>query len=178
MNRRRMMKLSTAGALTVAFGGGAIAWFSTGAPASELTLTAALGLVERLSSKATAYEDGWDLAQMYTHCAQSIEYSMTGYPEHKSGAYKKTVGAVAFSLFSARGRMSHGLAEPIPGAPLLAPGADPATALERLRQALVDFGRYQGELAPHFVYGPLSKSDYERAHAMHLQNHVQAVAWV
>ena len=171
-----MIKLSTAGALTVAFGGGAIAWFSTGAPASELTLTAALRLVDQLASKATAYRDGWDLAQMYTHCAQSIEYSMTGYPEHKPGAYKKTVGALAFSLFSARGRMSHGLAEPIPGAPPLAPGADPAAALERLRRALVDFGRYQGELAPHFVYGSLSKAEYERAHALHLRNHAEAVA--
>ncbi len=116
----------------------------------------------------------WNWAQTLVHAAQSIEYSMTGYPQPKSVVFQHTVGAAAFAVFDWRGRMSHSLVEPIPGAPALNPTADASQALERLEIAVVRFQAWTGALQPHFAYGALSKPAFERAHAMHLADHLSA----
>jgi hypothetical protein len=139
----------------------------------EGSLTAAVAQLERLAASGQPTSDGgWTWAQTLTHCAQSIEYSMRGFPRSKSWLFQRTVGAMAFSVFRRRGRMSHGLTEPIPGAPPIAADDNPARALERLRQAIDDFRRWTGPLQPHFAYGPLDHAQYEQAHAMHLANHL------
>lgn len=117
----------------------------------------------------------FDWARTLVHCAQSIEYSMTGYPQAKSAIFQRTAGAAAFAFFSWRGRMSHDLGEPIPGAPALE-GVDVAQAEARLRRAVQDFEQWRGPLRPHFAYGELARDDYARAHAMHLANHFSAFA--
>ncbi|MFD2167837.1 DUF1569 domain-containing protein [Thalassotalea euphylliae] len=117
----------------------------------------------------------WNLAQILTHCAQSIEMSITGFPEHKSAVFKNTLGVLAFSAFDAKGRMHHGLSEPIPGAAPLEANAPLGTAYKRLDNAIKAFDTYQGKLAPHFAYGELSKQQYERAHVMHFNNHLSEI---
>ncbi len=114
----------------------------------------------------------WNWAQTLTHCAQSIEFSLTGFPQPKSALFQNTVGAAAFAVFAWRGRMSHDLAEPIPGAPSLDDATDRVVAEARLRAAVQSFLQWQGELKPHFAYGDLTKAEYELAHAMHLANHL------
>ena len=116
----------------------------------------------------------WTFAQTLVHAAQSIEYSMTGFPQPKSSLFQHTVGAAAFAVFDLRGRMSHGLAEPIPGAPALDAATETYQALERLEIAVARFHAWSSALKPHFAYGELSKPAYERAHAMHLANHLSA----
>lgn len=116
----------------------------------------------------------WSWAQTLNHCAQSIEYSMSGFPQAKPELFQRTLGAAAFSVFSWRGRMTHELSEPIPGAPALDARAEAAPALERLRASMRAFSAWQGPLKPHFAYGDLDKPAYERAHAMHLANHFSA----
>ncbi len=112
---------------------------------------------------------------MFNHCAQSIEYSISGYPELKPVWFRSSVGPLAFSVFAARGAMRHPLNEAIPGAaPLNAP-ATQAQALQRLQQAFADFAAYQGELQPHFAYGSLSHADYAQAHVLHLYNHLSLI---
>ena len=49
--------------------------------------------------------------------------SLDGFPQPKSAAFQRTVGAAAFTVFQWRGKMTHGLDEPIPGAPALTPRA-------------------------------------------------------
>jgi len=117
----------------------------------------------------------WNLAQVFNHLAQSIEYSMSGYPEHKPQWFKATVGATAFQVFSIRARMSHNLNEAIPGAPAL-DAQDLPAAHQRLVTALTSFDAYTGDLAPHFAYGALSHDEYLKAHVMHINNHLQAMA--
>jgi hypothetical protein len=140
---------------------------------SFLTLASAeeelsrLEAAKQLSSSAT-----WTWAQTLEHCAQSIEYSMAGFPESKSRLFQSTVGTAALSVFSWRGRMTHDLAEPIPGAPPLAVGTDAQAALIRLRASMANFRSWSKPLQPHFAYGALDKKGYERAHAMHLANHL------
>ena len=140
------------------------------------SLRAALAEAERLANLAALETASvWTLPQTLVHCAQSIEYSMTGYPEMKSKAFQNTAGAAAFSLFAWRGRMSHDLTEQIPGAPTLKNDTDMTASLARLRSAVNAFESTQQPLQPHFAFGSLDKSEYELAHAMHLANHFSAI---
>lgn len=117
------------------------------------------------------HASSWSLAQMLQHLAQSIEYSMAGFPEMKSAAFRAVVGNLAFAVFNARGAMSHSLTEPIPGAPALDPQVALKDSVQRLLDALTAFEAWSGPLKPHFAYGELDKAQYTRAHLMHLANH-------
>ncbi|MEM8486778.1 MAG: DUF1569 domain-containing protein [Bacteroidota bacterium] len=120
-------------------------------------------------------DTAFSLPQTLIHCAQSIEFSMAGFPEPKSALFQKTVGSVAFSVFSWRGRMSHDLSEAIPGAKALNPTVTVEQALQRLRNSIDAFRASESILKPHFAYGTLTKNEYERAHAMHLADHFSAI---
>ena len=113
----------------------------------------------------------WNLAQVLNHAAQSVEYSLDGFPEAKPALFQATVGHLAFALFDARGAMHHALDQPIPGAPALAADAPLPTAVQRLLNVFDRFERYGGALQAHFAYGALDKAAYTRAHLMHLANH-------
>ena len=128
-----------------------------------------LGRLTKPEPLAPAAAFSW--AQTLAHCAQSIEFSMTGFPQPKSALFQNTVGATAFKVFSMRGRMSHDLADPIPGAPSLDANTDVAQALARLRQSVAAFQQWKEPLKPHFAYGQLNKAEYDQAHAMHLAQH-------
>lgn len=137
----------------------------------------AMAEVERLAAGAVQPLDAataWSWAQTLEHCAQSIEFSLQGFPAPKSALFQNTLGSAALAVFAWRGRMSHNLAEPIPGAPALDASATAEGALARLRQSVQDFAAHTGPLHPHFAYGALSRAQYEQAHAMHLANHLSA----
>jgi hypothetical protein len=130
---------------------------------------AALDRLERAQSvRARA---GWSPGRALAHCAQSVELSLTGYPQARSALFRATAGRVALRVFLSRGAMSHDLQALIPGAP--DPG-EPSLAegLARLRAALQAFTSHAGPVAPHFAYGPVSKAEYEALHAMHLTDHL------
>ena len=132
---------------------------------------AALQALEQLKTTAPRMTGAWDLPRVLHHAAQSVEFSIGGFPQPKPVWFRATIGSYAFALFNARGQMTHSLAEPIPGAPDLAQGQPLLPAIERLSLALRAFERHDGELAPHFAYGALAKPAYARAHLMHLANH-------
>lgn len=113
----------------------------------------------------------WNLAQVMNHVAQSVEYSLDGFPQPKSALFQSTAGTVAFALFDARGQMHHPLDQPIPGAPALPAEAPLPEAIVRLLAAFDRFEAHAGPLQPHFAYGALDKPAYTRAHLMHLANH-------
>jgi hypothetical protein len=128
-----------------------------------------LDSLERAPSvKATG---AWPLSAVLEHLSQSIEMSMEGFPQAKGAVFQNTVGRAAFGVFRWRGRMSHDLAQAIPGAPALSGGAEWRPAAQRLRQAITRFDAHAGPLQPHFAYGALGKDDYVLAHAMHIANH-------
>lgn len=118
----------------------------------------------------------WSWFQILNHCAQSIEYSLTGYPENKPAIFRMTAGKVAATVFSSRGYMSHDLNAPIPKAPDIAKEGDEREAMLRLYKAIDDFKNFNGELKIHFAYGALSKPDYDQAHAMHIANHLSFIS--
>ncbi len=150
------------------------------------TLAQARAWVQSLGAlPAAAMRQGWPLAAVLEHLAQSIEFSMSGFPEPKPAWFQTTVGAAAFAAFKANSRMRHGLTEPIPGAPALAhlQTGIPANAAQaiattsaRLLAAISAFEAHTGPLKPHFAYGFLSKPDHALAHALHMDNHLDELA--
>ena len=169
MTRRRFLKFTAATGAVIALGGGV---FISTRDTSELTLKNAIAELDKLTYKSMTSTVDWDPAQIFIHCAQSIEMSMTGYSEHKSEMFKDTVGSLAFSIFASKGTMNHGLNEPIPGAPMLPAQQDVQQALVRLKKSLTDFEEFTGEFAPHFAYGKLTKEEYTTAHVMHINSHM------
>lgn len=117
----------------------------------------------------------WPLVAVMEHMAQSVEMSLDGFPQPKSALFQSTVGAAAFAIFQWRGRMTHGLAEPIPGAPALTLQGDWKPAAQRLRAALLRFDAHTGALQPHFAYGKLSKTEFAQAHVLHIANHQEEI---
>jgi len=123
------------------------------------------------ASSAPTFTGAWPLGTVLSHCAQSIECSLAGYPKLRSALFRATIGRFALRRFLRQGFMSHDLAAPIAGAPTLddVPLAEGAT---RLRLAIAKFRAHEGALHPHLAFGPLTKEEYERVHAMHFANHV------
>ena len=119
----------------------------------------------------------WTIAQTLTHCAQSIEFTLTGFPRLRSVIIRRAIGPLVFRRFKGQGQMSHSLVDPIPGAPALSAQDSLAHGLARVRKAIAEFRTHRGALRPHFAYGELSRADAELAHAMHLANHLSAVTY-
>jgi Protein of unknown function (DUF1569) len=118
----------------------------------------------------------WPLSAVLEHLAQSIEMSMEGFPQPKSALFQNTVGSAAFTIFKFRSQMSHSLAEPIPGAPVLTPSPAWRPSAARLRAAIARFTTHSAPLKPHFAYGNLSKPDFAIAHSMHMANHQDEIS--
>ena len=135
-------------------------------------LTDALRWLDRMDAAPQARTQGaWPLVAVLEHLSQSIEMSMDGFPKENSALFQRTLGSAAFSFFGWRGRMSHGLDEPIPAAPALTMSGDWKPAAQRLRAAIARFQAHTGALRPHFAYGTLDKASFARAHTFHIANH-------
>lgn len=140
------------------------------------TLDEALREMDRLAAAdGLATGTGWSLPQTLAHIAQSIEHSISGFPQARSALFQNTVGAAARRGFAWRQRMTHDLGAAIPGAPSLDDARDPGMMSQRVHDAVQVFRRYQQPLPPHFAYGGLAMAQYEQAHAMHMANHFSAI---
>lgn len=174
----RMHRLTLIGLGAVALGAPALWWASRPAPLASPAFDStesALRTLAALKVQPMRSTGAWDLPHVLHHAAQSIEYSLQGFPQPRPAWFRASVGPVAATVFSARGRMQHGLADPIPGAPDIAQGQPLAAAVDRAVAALQAFEQHTGALHPHFAYGELNKDDYRRAHLMHFANHWQEV---
>lgn len=170
MRRRTLMKgAAVTGAAALVAGYWAL---PTGPAPAAVSLEGARQVLANLQGKPLRSLQGWSPAQVFNHCAQSIEYSMDGYPELKPSWFRHSVGPLAFTAFSARGAMRHPLDEPIPGAAALDQPADQEVALQRLQAAFDRFAAHQAGLQPHFAYGALDHQAYAQAHVLHLYNHL------
>jgi len=174
--RRRLLLAGAAVAGTGLAAGGL--WLAAPAAATGVfeSLPQAYKTLESLHRGSAHTLEGWDLAAVLHHAAQSVEYSMQGYPQLKGPWFRSSVGPAAFAVFDHFHTMRHNLAEPIPGAPAIEPGQPLGPAIDHAVAALQAFERYPGPLAPHFAYGDLDKARYLHAHLLHFSNHWQRVA--
>jgi hypothetical protein len=114
----------------------------------------------------------WNLSQTLQHCAQTVRYSVTGYPSLKPALFRATAGALAKRLFLRSGATKHSLAAEIDGAPPLDPSLPPAEAASGLADAVALFTGHTGPHAPHPAYGRCTHDEFARLHAMHLVEHL------
>jgi hypothetical protein len=167
VTRRRVV---VGGALAAASVAGLGVW-SMSSVIRFATVADARRAVMALAEQPPHLTGAWSLAQVLSHAAQSIEYSLDGFPQLKPALFRATAGALAFKVFDARGAMRHPLDQAIPGAPTLPSDTPLPAAVQRLLTAFDRFERHTGPLQPHFAYGTLDKDAYTRAHLMHLANH-------
>jgi hypothetical protein len=114
----------------------------------------------------------WNLSQTVQHCAQTVRYSVVGYPRLKPALFRATAGALAKHLFLRQGATRHSLAAEIDGAAPLAADMPAATAAADLAEAIALFTSHTGPHAPHPAYGRCTHEQFERLHAMHLAEHL------
>lgn len=154
-------------------GAGAVAGCAPGRVEGHATWAEARNAVAALARPGSRWQSSgaWNLSASLQHLAQSIEGSMAGYPQMKPAWFVATVGAAAHTVFDLRGRMTHPLDDPIPGAAALDAALPVESAVLRLLKAMDAFEAHTGALAPHFAYGALDKAAYARAHLMHVSAH-------
>lgn len=114
----------------------------------------------------------WSVAQVFSHCAQSIEYSMIGFPLAKPAWFQATAGKLVLRKFLRQGYMTHDTRGAIPGAPP-PNNTTPRLGLDRLLQAIDKFQAHAEPFAPHFAYGAVDKARYGRVQAMHVAEHLE-----
>ena len=173
MNRRKFLKVGaiSAGAVLVGGVGGKFALdcrLSTKneilCPISFSSLKEAQLELDRLEKIALLDPQkiqllgDWSLHQNLVHCAQSIEYSLIGFPKNKPKLIQNTIGKIVFDKFDAQGYMSHDRNDPIPDATPIEKEGDLKAAFERVRKSISDFENHKIAYKPHFMYGTLTKS--------------------
>lgn len=128
--------------------------------------------LENLNPDNLAVEGPWSVAQVFSHCAQSIEYSLIGFPLDKPAWFQNTLGKLVLRKFLRQGYMDHKTNAAIPGAPPPA-AMEPRAALDRLLAAIDKFQAHEGPFEPHFAYGMVDKPDYGRVQGMHIAQHLE-----
>jgi len=172
LNRRTSLKIISSAGLLIATGS-TYHWLSKPRDYSKFAIDLTVERIDKLKLEAVETTGTWDVARTFNHLAQSIEFSMQGFPQMKSPLFQKTAGQLAFSVFQARGKMTHDLAETIPGELVDNATVSIVGARNRLLSALNEFESFDGELKPHFAYGSLDKDRYAAAHVMHVNNHLE-----
>ncbi|MDX2548519.1 DUF1569 domain-containing protein [Streptomyces sp. WI04-05B] len=143
----------------------------TSATLSELTERLRSDL-DRPAPDLLAPGGPWNLSQTLQHCAQTVRYSVTGYPRLKPALFRATAGALAKRIFLSRGATKHSLGAEIDGAPALDPSLPAAEAAAGLADAVALFAGHTGPHAPHPAYGRCTHDEFARLHAMHLAEHL------
>src|SRR5687767_1465623 len=99
MKRRTLLKLGALGGVaTLGLGFWAL---PTGVAPGEQSLSGAQTVLGNLSKFELTSLKGWNPIEVFNHCAQSIEYSINGYPDLKSNFFRHSIGPLAFSVFEA-----------------------------------------------------------------------------
>ena len=116
---------------------------------------------------------GWTLPQAIAHCAQSIECSITAYPQLRSGLFRATIGPLVKRKFIRAEKMSHDVTAPIAGASAIDGDIAITAACERADAALAAFTAHTGTLALHLAYGTCTKDEYAQLHWLHFEDHLR-----
>lgn len=174
MNRRQfsLWLMGSAGVLAAS----GTVWLNIPASNASLTIDETIETLRQLDVDHLQASGQWSAAQILRHLTQSVQYSLSGYPESKSAFFQHVVGKTAFSVFRQKRAMYHPLDEPIPGAPALSDLGSARAERDSLIETLRQFQAHDNTLAPHFAYGALSKDDYSLAHVLHIQQHLSQLS--
>ncbi|MBX7056715.1 MAG: DUF1569 domain-containing protein [Leptospirales bacterium] len=183
ISRAELLQRAALAGAAIALAGGATNACSAGEVplVQDMKLTALDAAVQELqklrAAPAVQLGGDWSVRKVMLHCAQSIDLSIDGFPQMKSGLFRATIGRIARSKFLSDGKMSHNLTDAIPGAPEFANAGDWKDGIDVLLTAIRRFQAHNGVMQPHFAYGETNKSEYEQLHAMHIANHLSAMQY-
>lgn len=172
MKRRQFLKLSLVGGVLAGFGGGCMGLLVGKNGDEELSIDFALKTLDKFSNTTIVHLGQWNPYQILTHCAQSVEYSMSGYPEHDSDLFKNTVGTLVFSFFSPRKNVSW-VNGSCSGSASYRNQRRFNKCVGSIRESLDGFSRLPREVRTTFSYGQLTKEEFTIAHVIHLNNHLE-----
>jgi hypothetical protein len=118
-------------------------------------------------------KDNWSPYKTFVHCAQTIDYSIKGYPKNKPVIIQKTIGKLVLKKFLKQGFMKHSLTAPVPGAPDIGEDGSSNDGLNILIKSIDQFEKYNGSLSKHLIFGEMTKEEYSMYFAMHIYNHLE-----
>lgn len=177
MTRKSFLRLTAGAALAASVGGLTVGCGKRGRNLKFSSLDQVLAELALLEANApVALQQPWSLYKILNHAAQSMEYSMTGYPQLDPAA-RQTLARLVFNYFRSQGFMNHDLGAPVPGAPEIPDDGPLEDGYLRLRNAISDFRNFTGELFPHFSYGQLTREEWEIAHSMHCADHFSSMTY-
>ncbi len=136
---------------------------------------AELDLIEANQAAVVMYQE-FTLHKLLIHLSQSIEFSMSGFPETYPDIVQ-AAGAIAFDGFAAQGFVVHDLSVPVPSAPTIPEYGDMEAAFARLRLAMETYENFTGVPFEHFAYGSLSYEEFLLANAMHIADHFSMLSY-
>lgn len=140
-------------------------------------LDEALVELDKLAQSQDTKTVNWSVYRVLHHCAQTIEYSMTGYPVQKNKLLQWTIGKLAIGKFLRQGYMKHNLAAPVPGAPAVVAEGTPAEGIALLKNTIEKFQNFNAPLQPHLLFGQLTKTQYNQYFAMHIADHFSELSY-
>jgi hypothetical protein len=112
----------------------------------------------------------WSLAQICNHLSGFIILSVDGFPKLAPWILRKTVGPLVCQRILKTGRIPTGIKTPKEFEPK--PGLDAQAEVEALRAAIQVFSAHPGPFATHLFFGSLTRSQWERLHAIHSAHHL------
>ncbi|WEO76741.1 DUF1569 domain-containing protein [Cryobacterium sp. SO2] len=154
---------------------------ASAAPDAPSPLAALLAFVDTLEARVRQDGSGsallsprgrYSFSETAQHAAQSIGYSMTGYPHLAPVSLRVTVGRAVKHLFLRRGAMRHNLSAPVSGAPELDPTMPDLAAVAVLRASVNRLVAFDGALQPHPTYGRCTREQVATLQTMHLREHL------
>ncbi len=107
--------------------------------------------------------------QILNHSADHIYFSMMGFPGRNWPFFvRKTYGKYKLSQIMEEGYIQPD--SPLPYAPKDSENGNEASAMDKLKNAIVDFSSYEGSLCVHPFYDTLTKELWEKLHSMYIAN--------
>jgi hypothetical protein len=137
----------------------------------EQAARAVADLRGRSPASVDVSEGTWSPARVLHHCAASIECSVRGFPRSKPWPVRAIARAFVLAKFFRQGFMTHARNTPVPGLDEGDPDPALAPAVDRLLAAISEL-KTAPTLAPHAVFGEMSRERYAVYHALHIADHL------
>jgi hypothetical protein len=112
----------------------------------------------------------WSLGQICSHLTRGIVGSVDGFPRKAPWIVRATIGPMILRRILSGGRMKEGIK--LPPEALPKPESDARAEAEALRAAIAGFSAHTGPFAPHPVFGPMSRDQWDRLHRIHCAHHL------
>ena len=148
-------------------------------PLSLASVADAPAEADRLRTAGYERAGSWDLTQTCGHLADWLGYAVNGDTPVPAAlrpvfwVVRRTAGPRGLRRILDAGAMQPG----VPTVKKSVPAANPdpaaeAAAVERLRTAAVRFDRHPGDYADSPIFGPLTRDQCRRLHAIHCAHHL------